>query len=532
LLKYSSMPSMKIASGALTARRRGTRWPSVSVAQRCSSLGVKSSRRTKWSMTLCRRVSAIRLPRRASTLRSSRASKCFRVASAIADSHTFDHGSGEAENRATDSRPKILSPIGLSSRLPCGRQTAWPSRCRSTRLALRSSVLPKPLVPMTTNLSSRPGVRKASISGVRWSSDSSKSSATRMSSASTVHARIATSSGALDAARIGPTRGERPAARSAGESLHVRPAPRDLDRRLRLDRRHGAARRAAGRPRPGVAARRRAARGDIAVVVNDDDPASVEVGRYYADKRGIAEGRIVHVRFPPGQAVMRFADFLRVQAVLEAGVGADVQAYALAWTLPYRVECMSVTAAFALGFDPGAYCADGCHATRPSPYFDSASRTPWTDHRLRPAMLLAGVDVEGAKRLIDRGVRSDERWPEGKAYLMNTSDGSRNVRAQAYEQVRATLGAAYPIEQVDADALEGRTDVMFEFTGVARVASLAANRFVDGAIADHLTSFGGILASAGTRRARSTGWPRARPAATARAASRATFARSFPRSAS
>src|SRR6478672_5297562 len=59
------------------------------------------------------------------------------------------------------------------------------------RLALSSSVLPKPLVPMTMNLSSRSGVRKASISGVRCSSDSSKSSATRMSSASTVQARIA-----------------------------------------------------------------------------------------------------------------------------------------------------------------------------------------------------------------------------------------------------------------------------------------------------------------------------------------------------
>jgi uncharacterized protein (TIGR03790 family) len=147
--------------------------------------------------------------------------------------------------------------------------------------------------------------------------------------------------------------------------LHVRPAPRDLDRRLRLDRRHGAARRAAADlarvslPVVGLRA------GDIAVVVNDDDPASVEVGRYYADKRGIAEGRIVHVRFPPGQAVMRFADFLRVQAVLEAGVGADVQAYALAWTLPYRVECMSVTAAFALGFDPGRTAPTA--AMRPAP---------------------------------------------------------------------------------------------------------------------------------------------------------------------
>jgi len=150
---------------------------------------------------------------------------------------------------------------------------------------------------------------------------------------------------------------------------------------------------------------------DIAVVVNDADPASVEVGRYYAARRGIAEGRVVHVRFPAGQAVMSAADFLRVQAVLDANVGAEVQAYALAWTWPYRVECMSVTAAFALGFDPPAYCAESCRTTKASPYFDSASRAPFTDHALRPAMLLAGSDVEGVKRLIDRGVRSDERWP-------------------------------------------------------------------------------------------------------------------------
>ena len=38
---------------------------------------------------------------------------------------------------------------------------------------------------------------------------------------------------------------------------------------------------------------------------------------------------------------------------------------------------------------------------------------------------------------------------------------------------------------------------MFEFTGVARVAAMASNRFLDGAIADHLTSFGGVLLSGG-----------------------------------
>jgi uncharacterized protein (TIGR03790 family) len=184
---------------------------------------------------------------------------------------------------------------------------------------------------------------------------------------------------------------------------------------------------------------------------------------------------------------------MRVQAVIDAKVGADVQAFALAWTLPYRVECMSVTAAFAFGFDPGSYCAEGCQTTKASPYFNSRSNAPFTDHRLRPSMMLAGGDVESVKRLIDRGLRSDETWPEGKAYLMNTSDGYRNVRAESYERVRSVIGPSYPIEQVDADALEGRTDIMFEFTGLPKVASIASNRFLDGALADNLTSAGGVL---------------------------------------
>ena len=236
---------------------------------------------------------------------------------------------------------------------------------------------------------------------------------------------------------------------------------------------------------------------DIALVVNDADPSSVEIGRYYAKQRGIADAHVIHVSFTPARDAMTFAEFERVQAVLDAKVGPEVQAYALAWTLPFRVECMSVTAAFAFGFDPPSYCAEGCVTTKLSPYFNSASHAPYTDHRLRPAMLLAGSDVASVKRLIDRGLRSDGSWPEGKAYLLNTSDGARNVRAETFARVRSVLGPAYPVEQVDADTLENRPDVMFYFTGFARIAGIASNHYLDGAVADHLTSFGGLLSGSG-----------------------------------
>ncbi len=232
---------------------------------------------------------------------------------------------------------------------------------------------------------------------------------------------------------------------------------------------------------------------DVAVVINDADPASVEIGRYYAARRGIAAEHVVHVRFTPRQGTMPYGEWLRVKEVLDARVGPDVQAYALAWTLPFKVECQSVTTAFALGFDPPSYCVQGCQPTKMSSYFNTRGSAPFTEHGIRPAMLLAGKDVESAKRLIDRGLRSDESWPRGTAYLLNTTDGGRNVRAATYERVKAGIGAAYPIEIIDADSLVGKTDVMFHFTGWAIVANIASNRFLDGAVVDHLTSFGGML---------------------------------------
>lgn len=231
---------------------------------------------------------------------------------------------------------------------------------------------------------------------------------------------------------------------------------------------------------------------DIALVVNDADPVSLEIGAYYAQRRGIAADHIVHLSFAPGQVILAPVEFERLRAELEARQPAGVQAYALAWTQPYRVGCMSVTSAFAFGFDP-SWCADNCAPTRPSRYFASDGGRPFDAHGVRPAMLLAGADVVEVRDLIDRGLRSDNRWPAGSGYLVSTHDATRNVRAEGFERTRAAVADAYPVVRVDADALIGRADVMFEFTGVARVSGLSSNRYLDGAIADHLTSFGGVL---------------------------------------
>jgi uncharacterized protein (TIGR03790 family) len=230
---------------------------------------------------------------------------------------------------------------------------------------------------------------------------------------------------------------------------------------------------------------------EVAVVVNVADPTSVEIGEYYARRREIPRENVVPVTLPVGQGQITRQEFESAKAELDAHVPATVQALALAWTTPFRVDCQSVTTAFAFGFDP-AFCAQGCRPTRPSPYFNSNSREPFRDLAMRPAMLLAGSTVADVRALIDRGVASDGTFPSGTAYLLSTSDRARNTRAAQYPLVEK-LGLPLRVEVLHANHLRGRKDVLFYFTGLGTVTGLDTLRFLPGAIADHLTSTGGVL---------------------------------------
>jgi len=232
---------------------------------------------------------------------------------------------------------------------------------------------------------------------------------------------------------------------------------------------------------------------DLAVIVNDADPTSVRIAEYYKYRRRIPESNIIHVRFTPGSYTMSRIEFQSIKSLVDRATPRRVQAYALAWTQPYRVDCMSITTAFAAGFDE-SFCASTCKPTKPSSYFNSNSRRPYDDYGIRPAMMLAGRSFTEVKKLIDRGVASDHSFPRGTGYLVSTSDKARNVRAVFYpEIVERYMGSPFDIRLVKANFIQNRKNVLFYFTGIMRVPALNSIRFVPGAIADHLTSRGGVL---------------------------------------
>jgi len=242
-------------------------------------------------------------------------------------------------------------------------------------------------------------------------------------------------------------------------------------------------------------------RDELAVLVNDQDPQSIAVAAYYQQARQIPPENLITLSFPPSETLTADA-FNALKAQIDAAAGPQIQAFAVAWTNPHRVDCQSLVSALALGADT-KFCKsmEPCSPTAPSGYYDSASLAPFTDHGIRPAMHLAGLTAEDVYKLIDRGVAADNTYPSATGYLMRTTDVARSVRFPQFEFAKTTW--AYPgglaLEYIDnsggggLDYIEGKTDVLFYLTGLADVPQIATNTYLPGAVADHLTSYGGFI---------------------------------------
>lgn len=240
------------------------------------------------------------------------------------------------------------------------------------------------------------------------------------------------------------------------------------------------------RPLPALTGR------DVAVIVNDNDPLSRRIADYYAKKRKIPPKQVIHVRLNPALPVLPADDFKKLKQQVDQKTPGHVQAFVLTWLKPFRVDCMSITTAFTAGFDQ-AFCAKPCAETRKSPYFASESSRPFKDYGWRPSMALTGLSFDEVKRLIDRGIAADYSYPQGSGYLLKTDDQARSSRAAAFPELAARFSKFWPVHYLQQNFISGKADVLFYFTGLAKVPHIADNAYLPGALADHLTSSGGVL---------------------------------------
>ena len=234
----------------------------------------------------------------------------------------------------------------------------------------------------------------------------------------------------------------------------------------------------------------------LGLVINTADPYSVEVGSYYAKARALAPSQVLRLDLPT-RGRLNAAEFETLREAIATRFGDGIQALALAWTAPFAVDCQSITGALALGLDP-ELCRHTCAASQPSPYYAASTARPWSEFGLRPSMLLAAATVDQAKALIDRGVASDGslRWrgrPPVSAMFLVTPDRARNVRMATYPPAGLLRTPGVEVRVAPAQALATAPRVLLAITGSVHLDLPATVDWVPGALADHLTSSGGVL---------------------------------------
>jgi uncharacterized protein (TIGR03790 family) len=234
----------------------------------------------------------------------------------------------------------------------------------------------------------------------------------------------------------------------------------------------------------------------VGILYNLDEAASKTIAQYYAERRGIPPANMVGIALGRDNIIAPDAFTALRNRALEQ-LPSRVESLALIWSRPFAVGCMSVTSAVAAGYR-AAFCEPGCAATAPNPLFDANGWLPADTVGWWPAMLIPADDPESARALIDRGIAADGTQPPGIVYLIRTGDSRRNVRAAGYDEVESAF--ARRIQIVDETAVTAHDahvpeipDAVAYFTGTAHVDELAQIRFRPGAVADHLTSTGGVL---------------------------------------
>lgn len=235
---------------------------------------------------------------------------------------------------------------------------------------------------------------------------------------------------------------------------------------------------------------------DLGLVINTADPYSVAVGAYYEQRRGIPARQVLRIELPM-RARLTPDEFASLAREVQAFMGPQVQALALAWTQPFAVQCNSITSALTLGYQ-GDLCQDSCAASRTSALFSSVTARPFRDYGLRPSMLLASRDVAAAKALIERGIASDHSLagpgaPVAHAVFVNTRDQARNVRAPLFPPAGPVAGSNVTVLVRAVDDPQPLRRVVLYQTGLARVGPMDSAQWLPGALADHLTSSGGQL---------------------------------------
>ncbi|HZL43676.1 MAG TPA: TIGR03790 family protein [Verrucomicrobiae bacterium] len=242
------------------------------------------------------------------------------------------------------------------------------------------------------------------------------------------------------------------------------------------------------------------------VVINRSSPNSCELGNYYCERRQVPAENVLFIDWTGGNTSWTSADFyatLRdplVSMLATQAISNQIDFVVLSMDIPFTTmngtDANGTTSAlfydlkslFGYGWNglTNSYCA--------SEEIFAQARPASAPGLSVLCTMLTSDSLTSAKALVDQGIDGDGTCPSQPVILAQSSDTARNIRYHQFDRVILDMRVQGDclVVRTNSDDLSGLTNLMGYETGLANFVA-PPGMFAPGAIADSLTSYGGII---------------------------------------
>ena len=253
---------------------------------------------------------------------------------------------------------------------------------------------------------------------------------------------------------------------------------------------------------------------NVVVVVNQNSTNSVQLGNYYCEQRQVPPQNVLRANWTGGNIQWLPSDLQSVirtplLAMLSARqLTSQIDYVLLSMDFPYRVidtnGVNGTTSDLFYGFIPDGTPGPGLPASCALPSASSnsyaASELPFRS--IAPGLsstnfltvMLTSSNLAQAKLVVDHGLASDDSFPTQTVYLAKSDDTARNIRYTLFDDAvfNTRLGGSYAMQRTNTDMPNSLGYILGYQNGYATIPN-PPTIFAPGALADELTSYGGVL---------------------------------------
>jgi len=242
------------------------------------------------------------------------------------------------------------------------------------------------------------------------------------------------------------------------------------------------------------------------VIVNQNSSNSCALANYYCERRQIPPENVVRISWNGGNTSWTLNDFQThlmsplLAALADRQLNNQIRFVVLSMDIPFQTvsdgAINSTTSVLFYGFKDNSGASSktvaNSYAFSEAPLENARSATSPGPSFL--ATMITGRTLAEAKKLVDQGVNSDGTFPTQPVILAKSSDPLRNIRFMAFDNAifNTAVRGNYSMLRTNSDAPSSFSNLLGFETGMAGF-SVRPGTFVPGAIADSLTSFGGII---------------------------------------